>query len=90
MTSGIPSSKSVSPFSILEILDSILYPEFFSKTFCNFVFIDLPWGPDVAIANFSETTFIMATELDRVSPFFSREVRAEDKNEKFDLIKSYY
>ena len=71
--SGSPSNESVLPSIILEILDNTLYPEFLSKTFWNFVYIDLPWGDEAAIDNFSETTFIMATELDRDFPFSSRD-----------------
>lgn len=65
ITSGSPSNESVLLTSILEILDSTLYPEFLFKTFWNFVLIDLPWRVNAAIVSFLETMFIIATELDK-------------------------
>lgn len=50
--------------------------------------IDLPRGVNAAIASFSETMFKMSTELDKGFPLSSRDVRVEDKNEKFDFIKA--
>jgi len=42
---------------------------------------------DAEITNFSKTTFIIATILDKVFLFSSRYVNTEDKKENFDLIK---
>jgi len=47
-----------------------------------------PWITNTAFAYFSDKTFIMESTLDKVFFFSSRDVRTEDKNKKFDLIKS--
>jgi len=83
-----PSSEFVSPSSILDILENTLYPELLSNTLWKFVYIDLPWKADATIAHFSEATFIMETKFDDIFLFTSRDVRAEDKNEIFYLIKA--
>jgi len=90
ITSENLSNESALPFYSLDILYSTYFiPSIVVvDAFCNFVYIDLLCGADTEIANFSKMTLIMTTELDTIFPFSSRDVKTEDKNEQFDLMKA--
>jgi len=75
ITSRNPSSESVSPSSILDILDNAL-PKIFVEDFLQFC------DADAAISNSSGTALIIATKLDKVFSFFQEilELKIKTKN----------